>query len=77
MRTGTVAGHKLDRPLGCWIFRLTPVFDNAGPENDAARLSDAIKKASRTWYGTAGPAFVRRLAAEESKQAARHITAAV
>jgi uncharacterized protein (DUF927 family) len=53
------------------------VFDNAGPDNDAARLSDTIKKASRTWYGTAGPAFVRRLVAEDSNEAARHIAAAV
>jgi putative DNA primase/helicase len=53
------------------------VFDNAGAQNDAARLSDAIKKASRTYYGTAGPAFVKRLAAEDSKEAARDIAAAV
>jgi putative DNA primase/helicase len=53
------------------------VFDNAGAQDDAARLSDAIKKASRTYYGTAGPAFVKRLAAEDSKEAARDIAAAV
>jgi putative DNA primase/helicase len=52
-------------------------FDHAGPDNDAARLSDALKRAARTTYGTAGPAFIKRLAAENSKEAARHITAAV
>ena len=52
-------------------------FDHAGPDNDAARLSDALKRAARTSYGTAGPAFIKRLAAENSKEAARHITAAV
>jgi putative DNA primase/helicase len=53
------------------------VFDHAGPDNDAARLADAIKRAARTTYGTAGPAFVRRLVAENGKDAAKHITTAV
>jgi putative DNA primase/helicase len=53
------------------------VFDHAGADNDAARLADAIKRAARTSYGTAGPAFVKRLAAENNKDAARHITTAV
>jgi len=53
------------------------VFDHAGPDNDAARLADAIKRAARTTYGTAGPAFVKRLAAENGKEAVKHITAAV
>jgi uncharacterized protein (DUF927 family) len=37
------------------------VFDNAGPEGDAATLAKAIKRAATTAYGTAGPAFVRKL----------------
>jgi putative DNA primase/helicase len=53
------------------------VFDHAGADNDAARLADAIKRSARTTYGTAGPAFVKRLAAQNSKEAAKHITAAV
>jgi hypothetical protein len=53
------------------------VFDHAGTDNDAARLADALKRAARTTYGTAGPAFVKRLAAENSKEAAKHITAAI
>ena len=53
------------------------VFNNAGPDNDAARLADTIKRAARTTYGTAGPAFVKRLAAENGKDAAKFITAAV
>ena len=53
------------------------VFDHAGADNDAARLADAIKKGARTTYGTAGPAFVKRLLAQNSKDAAKHITTAV
>jgi putative DNA primase/helicase len=53
------------------------VFDHAGADNDAARLSDAIKRAARTAYGTAGPAFVKRLAAENTKEAAKDLTKAV
>jgi putative DNA primase/helicase len=36
-------------------------FDHGGPESDAGKLSNAIKQAARTHYGTAGPAFVRKL----------------
>lgn len=39
-------------------------FDHAGPENDAGKLSKAIKVAAVSAYGTAGPEFVRRLIAE-------------
>ncbi len=39
-------------------------FDNAGAEGDAGKLSKAIKLAAVSAYGTAGPAFVRRLIAE-------------
>jgi putative DNA primase/helicase len=53
------------------------VFDHAGADDDAARLADAIKRGARTTYGTAGPAFVKRLLAENAKDAARHIIAAV
>jgi uncharacterized protein (DUF927 family) len=40
------------------------VFDNGGPDGDAAALAKAIKLAAETSYGTAGPAFVRRLIAD-------------
>lgn len=40
-------------------------FDNAGPEGDAGKLSDAIKLAAQSSYGTAGPAFVQRLITEQ------------
>jgi putative DNA primase/helicase len=53
------------------------VFDHAGTDNDAARLADAIKRAARTTYGTAGPTFIKRLLAQNSKDAAKHITTAV
>jgi putative DNA primase/helicase len=53
------------------------VFDHAGPDNDAARLADSIKRAARTTYGTAGPAFLRRLVAENAKEVAKVIITAV
>jgi len=37
------------------------VFDNGGLDGDAATLAKAIKRAAITAYGTAGPAFVRKL----------------
>src|SRR5262249_56072851 len=37
------------------------VFDNGGLDGDAATLAKAIKRAATTAYGTAGPAFVRKL----------------
>jgi putative DNA primase/helicase len=41
------------------------VFDNAGPDGDAAVLAKACKVAAASAYGTAGPEFVRRLIAED------------
>ena len=40
------------------------VFDNGGPDGDAAALAKSIKLAATSAYGTAGPAFVRRLIAD-------------
>ncbi|MCX7310233.1 MAG: DUF927 domain-containing protein [Alphaproteobacteria bacterium] len=37
------------------------VFDNAGPDGDAGALARSIKLQATLAYGTAGPAFVRRL----------------
>ena len=37
------------------------VFDNGGPNGDAAALAKSIKLAAMSKYGTAGPAFVRKL----------------
>lgn len=37
------------------------VFDNAGPDGDAAVLAKSIQLAAISAYGTAGPEFVRRL----------------
>src|SRR4029077_5154447 len=37
------------------------VFDNGGPNGDAAALAKSIKLAAMSNYGTAGPAFVRKL----------------
>jgi putative DNA primase/helicase len=37
------------------------VFDNGGPDGDAATLAKAIKGAATMAYGTAGPEFVRKL----------------
>jgi hypothetical protein len=37
------------------------VFDNGGPDGDAATLAKAINRAATTAYGAAGPAFVRKL----------------
>jgi uncharacterized protein (DUF927 family) len=37
------------------------VFDSAGAEQDAGKLADAIKRAAQSTYGTAGPAFVRKI----------------
>jgi uncharacterized protein (DUF927 family) len=47
-----------DRGLGFWAF------DSGGPECDAGKLSNAIKVATVSAYGTAGPEFVRRLIVE-------------
>ncbi len=40
------------------------VFDNGGPDGDAGALAKSIKLAATSAYGTAGPAFVRRLIAD-------------
>jgi putative DNA primase/helicase len=40
-------------------------FDNGGPDGDASALAKSIKLAATTAYGTAGPAFVRRLIADD------------
>jgi putative DNA primase/helicase len=40
------------------------VFDNGGPDGDASTLAKSIKLAATNAYGTAGPAFVRRLVAD-------------
>jgi putative DNA primase/helicase len=39
------------------------VFGHAGPDDNTKMLADALKAAARTFYGTAGPEFVRRLIA--------------
>lgn len=59
------------RPMAGQLVRLLEVpadagldfgaFDNGGASGDAKDLADAIKRAARTYYGTAGPEFVRRL----------------
>jgi putative DNA primase/helicase len=41
------------------------VFDGPVAEGDAGRLADAIKQPAITSYGTADPAFVRRLIGED------------
>lgn len=40
------------------------MFDNGGPDGDASALAKTIKLAATNAYGTAGPAFVRRLIAD-------------
>jgi uncharacterized protein (DUF927 family) len=40
------------------------VFDHGGPNDDAKLLADAIKTAAQTYYGTAGPEFVKALISE-------------
>jgi putative DNA primase/helicase len=40
------------------------VFDHRGPEGHPAKLASAIMEAAVTYYGTAGPAFVKALLAE-------------
>jgi putative DNA primase/helicase len=42
------------------------VFDHAGAGGDAKLLADAIKRAARSAYGTAGPEFVRLLIAHDT-----------
>jgi uncharacterized protein (DUF927 family) len=52
------------------------VFDHNGPEGDPAKLASAIKEAAVTYYGTAGPAFVKALLAEGADKVASDIRAA-
>jgi putative DNA primase/helicase len=72
MPLGTkLAEDKGRRARGGQMVRLVDVsadrgkgfgaFDHGGATGDAAALSDAIKSAAKTSYGTAGPEFVRRL----------------
>jgi uncharacterized protein (DUF927 family) len=44
------------------------VFDHAGPEDDPGKLAKACKDAAISAYGTAGPAFVRRIIAENADE---------
>lgn len=47
------------------------VFDNAGPTGDPAAFAESIKRAALESYGTAGPAFVKALAASGLDEARR------
>src|SRR4029079_6449833 len=49
-------------------------FDNAGADHDAGKLADAIKRAAQSSYGTAGPEFVRKLAAEGFSEIGKLVT---
>ena len=40
------------------------VFDSGGEDGDSQTLADQIKTAAQTYFGTAGPEFVRKLIAE-------------
>ena len=40
-------------------------FDNGGPNDDAGKLAMALKQSAITFYGTAGPEFVRQIIAED------------
>ena len=53
------------------------VFDNAGSAGDAKALAEAIKIAAQGNYGTAGPAFVRRLVADCDDEIADTIRATI
>ena len=46
-------------------------FDCAGTTGNAKAIADAIKRAAKSAYGTAGPEFVRRLIAEGTDENAR------
>jgi putative DNA primase/helicase len=41
------------------------IFDQAGASGDAQLLADSIKKAARSYYGSAGPQFVRHVLADD------------
>jgi uncharacterized protein (DUF927 family) len=57
-----------DRELGFGAF------DHAGDCGDSGKLADAIKHAATAAYGTAGPAFVRHLAAAGAEEFASEKT---
>jgi uncharacterized protein (DUF927 family) len=44
------------------------VFDHGGRDGNSSALADAIRVAACSTYGTAGPAFVRRLVAEDEER---------
>jgi uncharacterized protein (DUF927 family) len=48
------------------------VFDHGGPDNDAAKIADHIKKEVASNFGVAGPEFVRRLC-DKASDLARHL----
>jgi uncharacterized protein (DUF927 family) len=56
---------QLVRMIDLSAVRGSGVFDNAGPDDDAAALAKACKVAATTAYGTAGPDFVRGLTAND------------
>jgi uncharacterized protein (DUF927 family) len=52
---------QLVRMLDIPTQRAYGVFDNAGPDNDAANLAKRCRLEATSAFGTAGPEFVRRL----------------
>jgi putative DNA primase/helicase len=58
------AGQEV-RMLEVATSRAFGVFDNPGPEQNAAKLAKECARAASQAYGTAGPEFVRRLLAED------------
>jgi len=50
------------------------VFDGPGQESDAGKLADAIKQAAISSFGTAGPAFVRRLIGEDAAETGKLVS---
>ena len=52
-------------------------FDHGGASDDPKVLADAIKAASRSYYGTAGPEFVRRIFADGIDKSVDIIRAAI
>jgi putative DNA primase/helicase len=52
------------------------VFDHGGPDGDPGKLASAIKEAAVTYYGTAGPAFVKAVLAEGVDKIASDVRAA-
>jgi len=56
---------QLVRMLDIPTARACGVFDDAGPDGDAAAFAKRCKLAAASAYGTAGPEFVRRLIADD------------